>query len=109
MTPSAELLQQEVTELTDLLRHDGSFEDIRDVLDAHGLSASDTVLAGLIEGEDESQYGVLLTPARECIRFEVAPDGSTAIWETVGDPGSLANDFQAVSAGLDMMRNGQIS
>lgn len=109
MTPPADLLQQEVAELTDLLRSDDSFEDIREALGAHGLPVSSTVLAGLIEGEDESQYGVLLTPGQECIRFEIDPEGSTTTWERVDDPDSLAGDFQAVSAGLDMIRNGQIS
>ena len=41
--PPEELLQQEVRELTDLLRHADSFADLRDVLAARGASASETI------------------------------------------------------------------
>ena len=49
--PPEHLLQQEVRELTDLLRHADSFADLRDALAARGSPASETILAGLIESE----------------------------------------------------------
>jgi hypothetical protein len=69
--PPEELLQLEVRELTGLLRHDASFADLRDALASKGLPASVAILAGLIEGEDESRYGAVLTPGLECIVFEL--------------------------------------
>jgi hypothetical protein len=107
--PPEELLQQEVRELTGLLRHAYSFADLRDALAARGLAASQIILAGLIEGEDESRYGVMLTASQECVRFEAAPDGPLTRWETIDEPDALASDFQAVSVGISMMRRGQIS
>lgn len=107
--PPGEQLQQEVRELTELLRHAGTFADLRDALTAKGLPASEVVLAGLIEGEDESRYGVLLTTNQGCVRFETAPNGSLTRWETVDEPHALTSDFQAVSVGISMMRSGQIS
>jgi hypothetical protein len=107
--PPEELLQQEVRELTDLLRHADSFADLRDVLAARGTPASETILAGLIESEDESRYGVILTAGQKCVRFETAPNGSLARWETIDEPDALTSDFQAVSVGISMMRRGQIS
>jgi hypothetical protein len=68
--PPEELLQQEVRELTDLLRHADSFADLRDVLAARGTPASETILAGLIESEDESRYGVILTAGQKCVRLK---------------------------------------
>ena len=59
--PAEELLRQEVEELTDLMRHSPSFADFREALAEKGLTASQTVLAGLIEGEDESRCGVIFT------------------------------------------------
>jgi hypothetical protein len=107
--PPEELLQQEVRELTDLLRHADSLANLRDALAARGLPASETILAGLIESEDESLYGVILTAGQECVRFETASNGSFTRWEITDEPDALISDFEAVSVGISMMRNDQIS
>ena len=107
--PPVEMLQQEVRELTDLLRHADSFADLRDVLAAKGLSVNEVILAGLIDGEDGSRYGVILTATQECVRFETMPNGLLTRWEIVDKRGDLTSDFQAVSVGISMMRSGQIS
>jgi hypothetical protein len=104
--PLEEQLQQEVRELTDLLRNDDTFADLRDALAAKGLSASETILAGLIESEDESLYGVIITANEECVRFESAPNGRLTRWEIIKDPDALTDDFQAVSVGIAMKRGG---
>jgi hypothetical protein len=107
--PPEELLELEVGELTDLLRHEDSSGNIRRVLAAKGLDASRTILAGLIDGMDGSRYGVVLTPSRECVVFEMAPDDSLVRWEIIEEPDALTSGFQAVSAGISMVRSGQIS
>ena len=107
--PPEELLQQEVRELTELLRYADSFADFRNALADKGLAASETVLAGLIEREDETRYGVILTPAEECILFEADPDDFLTRWKFIDKPDALTSDFQAVSVGIHMMRTGQIS
>jgi hypothetical protein len=107
--PAKELLELEVRELTDLLRHEDSCANIRDLLAAKGLDASRTILAGLIDGMDGGRYGVVLTPSRECIVFEMAPDDSLMRWDFVDEPGSLSCDFNAISIGISMLRSGQIS
>jgi hypothetical protein len=108
MPTREELLQQEVRELTEILRDESSTE-LQALLASKGLRASETVLAGMIWGEDGSEFGALLTKSEQCIVFETAPDGSLIRWETVDDPGTLTYAFQAVSVGLSMMRSGQIS
>lgn len=40
--------------------------------------------------------------------FETAADGSLIRWEVTGEPGTLASAFQAVPAGIAMVRAGQI-
>lgn len=107
--PPEELLRQEVRELTDLLRHADSFADLRAALAARGSPASGTILAGLIEGEDESRYGVMLTASQECVQFETAPNSSITRWEIIDKPDALSSDFQAVSVAISMMRSGEIS
>jgi hypothetical protein len=61
--------EAEVAELTELLRHDESFMELRDALAANGIVIASTLLAGLIERQDESREGVLVTDDRRCIRF----------------------------------------
>ena len=104
-----ELLQLEVRELTGLLRHADGFADLRDMLTAKGVPASTAILAGLIESEDESRYGVILTPGQECVLFETAPDGSLVRWEIIDEPRTLTTAFEAVLVGIAMVRAGQIS
>ena len=98
--PPDELLRLEVRELTGLLRHADSFAGLRGALASKGIPASEVILAGLIESEDESRYGVMLTPGQECILFETARDDSLTRWEIIDDPRTLGNDFEAVLAGI---------
>ena len=107
--PSEELLRLEVRELTGLLRHHDSFAGFRDTLVAKGIPASVAVLAGLIEGEDERRFGVILTAGQECVLFETARDDSLIRWEVIDDPRALGHAFQAVLVGIAMVRAGQIS
>ena len=51
----------------------------------------------------------MLTPGQECVLFETARDDSLTRWEVIDDPRTLGNDFQAVLAGIAMVRGGQIS
>jgi hypothetical protein len=104
-----ELLQLEVRELTDLLRHHDSFAAFRDTLAAKGIPASVAILTGLIEGEDERRLGAILTPGQECVLFETARDDSLIRWEIIDDPRTLGYAFSAVLAGIAMVRAGHIS
>jgi hypothetical protein len=104
-----EELRQEVTELTDLMREDSDFADIREILAAQGLPPDDTLLAGLITSGDNRQYGVLITDAGQCVLFETDARGTLILWETVDDIARLENDFDAVAVGVEMKRNGEIS
>jgi hypothetical protein len=79
------------------------------VLASKGLPASVAILAGLIDGEDGSRYGVVLTPGQECIVFELAPDSTLIRWDAISDPRVLADSFDAVITGIAMLRDGQIS
>ncbi|SCL36239.1 hypothetical protein GA0070624_5498 [Micromonospora rhizosphaerae] len=104
-----EELRLEVEELTDLLREDSDFADLRDLLAARGLRASDVLLAGFISGEDNSQYGVLIAADLQCIQFEINSARRLILWETIEDVGVLANDFAAVAIGMAMRRAGHLT
>ncbi|WP_132349138.1 hypothetical protein [Micromonospora sp. 15K316] len=106
---SGDELRLEVSELTALLRDDGDFSGIRDAVTSRGLSPADTVLAGLVSGEDGSQYGVLVVGAGECVLFEIDPHGSLIRWEVVGDISTLERDFDAIAVGVEMKLTGGLA
>lgn len=59
VTATGAILRREVEELTELLRTDAAFADLRAALTTRGLRPDDVVLGGLIEGEEATSYGVL--------------------------------------------------
>jgi hypothetical protein len=107
--PPEDQLEMEVRELTSLLRDGGSCARLRGVLASRGLLASETILAGLIEDENEGMYGALITPDQQCIVFELNRDNSMTRWEAVRDLSVLEDAFGAVGTGMAMLRDGQIS
>jgi hypothetical protein len=106
--PRQELLELEVSELTDLLRTDDSFSNLRSLLVLKRLDPHQTVLAGLIDGEDESRYGVFLTADDECIVFEIDSSRTLVRWEVVDNLDSLAGSFSAVGVAVMMRQAGRL-
>ncbi|BBH70816.1 hypothetical protein ACTI_75010 [Actinoplanes sp. OR16] len=99
-------LRLEVQELTELLREDSDFRNLRVLLAAHGLRASEVLLAGLIGSEDNSEYGVFITKDLRCFCFELGPSNQLIRWEQVANVGPLLDDFSALTVGIAMMRAG---
>lgn len=107
-TESTQSLRQEVRELTALLRSEASFADLRELLGRRNLAASEVVLAGLIESEDESSLGVFVLPDLRCILFETSPGGGLVRWDTMENAGALADSFRAVEVAVSMRRNNEL-
>ncbi|MEV4813912.1 hypothetical protein [Micromonospora avicenniae] len=96
-------LRREVGELTTLMREDSDFADIRKILTAKDVAPADTLLAGLISGDDGSQYGVLIVRSGRCLLFETDSCGVRIRWENVDDLSVLVDGFDAVAVGVEMM------
>ena len=94
------ILKLEVEELTELLRTDDAFADLRAALTAHHLQPEDYLLGGLIGGEDESSYGVFVGRDGVCTVFEVVKSGECTRWERVEDPDSLTSAFGAINVAI---------
>ncbi len=92
-TSSEALKKLEVEELTELLRSDDAFSDLRAALAAHHMQLEDYLLGGLIGGEDNSSYGVFVGRDGVCTVFEISGDGEVTRWERVEDPASLESLF----------------
>jgi hypothetical protein len=78
------------------MRGDSDFADLRAVLVAHGLAPGSTLLAGLIDGEDNSSYGVFIVDGGQCVAFELDSGRKLTRWEFVDDIASLEDDFAAL-------------
>lgn len=56
-----ELYKQEVLELTELLREDEDWEDLRGILKVKGFDLNQILLVSFMEDEEENEYGVIVT------------------------------------------------
>ena len=91
----------EVEELTELLRTDDAFADLRAALISHGERPEDVLLGGLIGGEDESSFGVFVNRDGTCRLFETVRSGAVVRWERA-EPHVLAKDFGAVEVAVSL-------
>lgn len=95
--------EAEVQELTQLLRDDASFADLRRALVSRGMSPEHVLLAGLIGGEDCRSYGAFVDTDGDCTMFELADSGEVIRWERVAGPEALGHDFTAVATAVAMV------
>ena len=93
---SSEALKRDVEEMTELLRTDDAFADLRAALTAYHMRLDECLLGGLIGGEDESTYGVFVCRDGVCTVFEKVRSGEFIRWERVEDPDSLTSAFDAI-------------
>ena len=56
-----ELYKQEILELTELLKEDEGWEDLRNVLVLKGFDLTQILLVSFMENEEENEYGVIVT------------------------------------------------
>ena len=64
------LLQQEVNELTELLRRAARWEDLRIALASKNLGPNDVLLVTFYEDEEDGEYGILVSLDRKVIEYE---------------------------------------
>lgn len=57
----SELYKEEILELTELLRNDEEWTDIREILIKKGFDLNKIVLVSFMEDELENEYGVIVT------------------------------------------------
>ncbi len=63
------LYRQEIIELTDLVRNDDSWSDLRGILIEKGFVLSNTFLVSFFEDEEEMEYGVVVTRNKKIYEY----------------------------------------
>ncbi len=58
-----------IVELTDLLRHDDEWKDLREDLTKEGFDLSGVLLAFFLESEECEEHGAIVTSDRRVLRF----------------------------------------
>jgi hypothetical protein len=102
-----QLLRQEVEELTQLLREDAAWGDLRSALESKGLSSDRVVLAGFMEDEEANEFGVIVTDTLETFEYQRDTSGDSdcfVVWRAVANPRELLGTFPAVEYGRELAR-----
>lgn len=99
MTDDMALYEEEVQELTELLRTERT--DLRAALVASGVAIDEYLLAGHVEDEEDgSEHGVLVRAADDVLRFTV--DGADVTLERV-TVSAAREEFSPVDAALRLL------
>ena len=73
------LYLQEIEELTELLRSDEGWSDLKAVLEQEGFDLAKTFLVSFMEDEEEVEYGVLVTSERKVYEYTWNEDDFTLL------------------------------
>jgi hypothetical protein len=74
----ADLSRQQIEELTDMLRNDETWENLRVILREKGFDPETTLLVSFMEDEEDHEFGVLVTSDRRVIEYKRNTDVNDA-------------------------------
>lgn len=101
------LLKQEVEELTELLRNDPNWSDLRKALSGKNLKPDNVLLAGFIEDEEENEFGAIITQDGKVYEYErntSDENNEFSKWQLVEDINELLNTFEAIDVAIKMIK-----
>ena len=89
-TIARDLLEQEVRELTEFIRHDPDWEGRRHFFRLRGLAPEEFVMGGFCEDEIGNEYGVIVTREHKVFEYSRSIDlpkrrGKLKSWTEVSD------------------------
>lgn len=105
-----QLLEQEVHELTEMLRTDPILEGLRQALSKRGFAYSDVLLAGFMESEDERERGAIVSKSGEVYKYERetsanAPTEFKTFSRVKNVDRLIRDEFEAVRVALQMVKD----
>lgn len=65
-----DLLRQEIEELTDMLRNDETWANLRTILRAKGFDPQTTLLVSFMEDDEDREFGVLVTADGRVLEYQ---------------------------------------
>jgi hypothetical protein len=102
-----DLCEQEVRELTDLLRNDPNWADLRVALTQRGFQQDQIMLAGFMEDENHNEWGVFVTTEGRVYQYERNtarrnPPGFEKLSQ-VDDIATTTRSFECVAVALRLL------
>ena len=101
------LLKQEVEELTELLRNDPNWSDLRKALLDKNLNPDNVLLARFLEDEEENEFGAIITQDGKVYEYERNTSSENykfSKWQLVENINELLNTFEAVRIAIKMVK-----
>ncbi|MFQ9546394.1 MAG: hypothetical protein ACLR02_15415 [Clostridium sp.] len=108
-----ELYKQEVLELTELLKNDEEWEDLRNILIQKGFNLSKTVLVSFVEDDKGNEYGVIVTKDIQIIEYSKLTQhekNNIDIFKlkNITNEKDKINKYPQIPIAIDMIKNKEI-
>ena len=108
-----ELYKQEVLELTELLKNDEEWEDLRNILIQKGFNLSKTVLVSFVEDDKGNEYGVIVTKDIQIIEYSKLnkhEKNNIDIFKlkNITNEKDKINKYPQIPIAIDMIKNKEI-
>lgn len=103
------LLEQEVQELTALLRTNTALKGLRNQLEERGLNPNKCIMGGFYEDEHDNQFGMIITDKKELYYFDINwRTEKLKKWERRESADSFTEDFAAARIAVSLAEKGDL-
>lgn len=105
-----ELYKQEILELTELLKNDEEWEDLRNILNEQNIDLKHIALVSFTEDEEENEYGIIIFKDLKIIeysRFTGYGDNNFCIIDITSDKEEI-NKYPQIGIAIDMIKNNEL-
>ena len=105
-----ELYKQEILELTELLREDEEWEDLRNILVKNGFDLNQLLLVSFVEDEEENEFGVIVTKDLKAIEYSRSTSDDEENTDSFNSKEIISgmDKYPQISVAIDMINNGEV-
>lgn len=104
-----ELYKQEILELTELLRDDEDWEDLRSILRLKEFDSNQILLVSFIEDEEENEFGVIVTRDLNVFEYSRSTKEGIEVLDDIkiNDITNESDKYPQVCVAIDMIKRGE--
>lgn len=106
-----ELYKEEIFELTQLLRNDEDWGELRCILTQKGFVLSHIALVEFMEDQEENEYGVIVTKDMKVSEYwRLTKDNNihSFIFKDITNDSGKINKYPQIYVAINMIKNGEI-
>ncbi len=96
---------QDINELTDYIRTDSDWDELRSILIEKGFDIAELLLVSFMEDEEMNEYGVVVTYNKKVFEYERQVGGKIEQFtlKEITDDNCRKNDFPQIATALKMI------